>query len=88
MHVCRLPAVLQETEAWLQLLLELVPVVGSAQLQQHVLQLALAQGQVNEPVASRVVSCRLLGAMTAHLVSLQRKCQKRTSSLALLYRQK
>jgi hypothetical protein len=62
-------ALLQESEAWLLLLLELVPVVGSDVLLAQVLPLALAHGQVNETVASRVVCCRLLGAMTPHLVS-------------------
>lgn len=52
------------------LLLELVPVVGSAQLLDQVLPLALSYGEVNEPVASRVVCCRLLGAMTPHLVGV------------------
>jgi hypothetical protein len=52
----------------LLLLLELVPVVGAEQLLGQVLPLALAHGEVNEPVASRVVCCRLLGAMTPHLV--------------------
>lgn len=60
---------LQESEAWLLLLLELVPVVGPDVLLAQVLPLALAHGQVNETVASRVVCCRLLGAMTPHLVS-------------------
>lgn len=59
---------LQESEAWLLLLLELLPVVGAAQLLGQVLPLALAHGEVNEPVASRVVCCRLLGAMAPRLV--------------------
>jgi hypothetical protein len=59
---------LQESEAWLLLLLELVPVVGAEQLLDQVLPLALSHGEVNETVASRVVCCRLLGAMTPYLV--------------------
>ena len=61
---------LQEAEDWLQLLLELVSVVGSAQLLEHVLPFALAHGEVNEPVVCRVVCCRLLGAMTPYLVGV------------------
>lgn len=63
---------MQESEAWLLLLLELVPVVGAEQLLSQVLPLALSHGKVNEPVANRVVCCRLLGAMTPHLVSMPR----------------
>lgn len=59
---------LQESEAWLLLLLELLPVVGAEQVLEQVLPLALSHGEVNETVASRVVCCRLLGAMTPHLV--------------------
>jgi serine/threonine-protein phosphatase 4 regulatory subunit 4 len=66
--LCVLP-VLQESEAWLLLLLDMLPVLPHAQLLDAVLPLALGQGQVNEPVASRVSCCRLLGAMAPHLVS-------------------
>lgn len=52
------------------LLLELLAVVGSAQLLARVLPLALAWGRVSESVASRVVCCRLLGGMAPHLVSV------------------
>ena len=68
-HVGYIPGAVQESEAWLLLLLELVPVVGAEQLLEQVLPLALSHGEVNEPVASRVVCCRLLGAMTPILVS-------------------
>jgi hypothetical protein len=68
-HVGYISGAVQESEAWLLLLLELVPVVGAEQLLEQVLPLALSHGEVNEPVASRVVCCRLLGAMTPILVS-------------------
>ncbi|WIA29762.1 hypothetical protein OEZ86_012236 [Tetradesmus obliquus] len=57
----------QESEAWLLLLLDMLPVLPHAHLLDAVLPLALGQGQVNEPVASRVSCCRLLGAMAPHL---------------------
>lgn len=65
---------LQESEAWLLLLLELLAVVPPDQLLQQVLPLALSCGEVNEPVGSRVVCCRLLGAMAPHLVGSGRCC--------------
>lgn len=68
----RLRLRLQESEAWLLLLLELVPVLGPEQLLAQVLSLALAHGEVNETVDSRVVCCRLLGAITPHLVGATR----------------
>lgn len=39
-------AVSQEAEAWLQLLLELLPLVGPLQLLEQVLPLAMSHGQV------------------------------------------
>lgn len=59
---------LQEFEAWLTFLLEMLPVLPAAALLDVVLPLALAQGQVNEPVSSRVSGCTLLGVMAPHLV--------------------
>lgn len=63
-------ALSQEAEAWLLLLLEMLPVLPAAQLLEAVLPVALAQGQVNEPVLSRVSGCRLLGGMAPHLVGV------------------
>jgi hypothetical protein len=67
-HCFAAAPVLQESEAWLLLLLEMLPVLPHQQLLEAVLPLALGQGQVNEPVACRVSCCRLLGAMAPHLV--------------------
>ena len=59
---------LQVSEAWLAALLELLPLVGCDAVGAGALPLALSKGQVDESVASRVVCCRLLGAVGPWLV--------------------
>jgi len=60
----------QVCEAWLSVLLELLPILGREAVLRDVLPLALSKGQVDESVASRVLCCRLLGAITPWLVRL------------------
>jgi hypothetical protein len=55
-------------EAWVGVLIELLPSLGRDAGAREVLQLALSKGQVDESVASRVLCCRLLGAVTPRLV--------------------
>jgi serine/threonine-protein phosphatase 4 regulatory subunit 4 len=57
-------------EAWLGALRALLPALGREAVLREVLPLALSKGQVDESVASRVVCCRLLGAITPWLVRL------------------
>ncbi|KIY97622.1 Serine/threonine-protein phosphatase 4 regulatory subunit 4, partial [Monoraphidium neglectum] len=54
-------------EAWVGVLIELLPSLGRDAGAREVLQLALSKGQVDESVASRVLCCRLLGAVTPRL---------------------
>ncbi|GBF98978.1 hypothetical protein Rsub_11564 [Raphidocelis subcapitata] len=54
-------------DAWLAVLLELLPVLPREATLSEVVPLALAKGQVDCGVASRVLCCRLLGALTPWL---------------------
>ena len=76
MQECLLPIAMQvintkrETEiveAWLAALFAMVPWLSQASLRGDVANLALSKGQVEETVDSRVVCCRLMGALAPHL---------------------
>ena len=60
----RLP---QEVEPWVRALAALFPSLAKAVLLEVVLPVALTKCQVNESVRSRVLGCRLLGAITPQL---------------------
>lgn len=70
-HVHRLPspAWLQETEAWLQTLGELIPALDKEVLKTEVLSLALSKGDVEGNVGSKVLCAKILGSLAARLVS-------------------
>jgi hypothetical protein len=59
----------QETEEWLVALLQLVSLLDKAVLRGEVVRIAMARGDVNESVHSRVTCTRMLGALSTGLVS-------------------
>lgn len=59
---------MQETEAWLQALFELIPVLDKETLKSEVMSMALSKGDVEENPNSRVICARILGAIAPFLV--------------------
>jgi hypothetical protein len=58
----------QELDAWTAAFVEIAPLVERSALRGEVMALALQRGEVDEKVQSRVLCCRLLGAIAPHLV--------------------
>lgn len=61
-------ALLQETDAWLATLFELIPLLDKEVLKGEVLSLALSKGDVEGSVTSRTICARVLGALAPRLV--------------------
>ncbi len=59
---------LQETDAWLNTLFELAPLLDKEVLKSEVLSLALSKGDVEGSVSSRIICARILGALAPRLV--------------------
>jgi hypothetical protein len=74
----------QVCDAWLGALTELLPALGREAILSEVLPLALAKGQVDCGVASRVLCCRLLGTLTPWLVRRWRRRRQRQRQRARL----
>jgi hypothetical protein len=70
-HDCALCATLahiQETDAWIRALFELVPMLDKEVLKSEVLSMALSKGDMEENIGSRVICARILGAISTYLV--------------------
>lgn len=60
---------MQETEAWLGALFEVIPLLDKETLKTEVLSTALSKGDVEENVNARILCVRILGAIAPFLVS-------------------
>eukprot|EP00983_Pelagomonas_calceolata_P087947 1157079-Pelagomonas_calceolata.AAC.10 len=60
---------LQETEAWVSALCELIPVLDKETLKSQVMSMALSKGDMEDNASSRVICARILGACAPYLVS-------------------
>ncbi len=59
---------LQETDAWLSTLFDLIPLLDKEVLKTEVLSLALSKGDVEGAVGSKTICVRILGALAPRLV--------------------
>lgn len=62
------PRGLQETDAWLSTLFDLIPLLDKEVLKTEVLSLALSKGDVEGAVGSKTICVRILGALAPRLV--------------------
>jgi len=62
-------ACLQETEAWVSALCELIPMLDKETLKSQVMSMALSKGDMEDNASSRVICARILGACAPFLVS-------------------
>ena len=67
MHVINTKRETDVVEAWLASLFAMLPWLSQASMRADVSDLALSKGQVEETVESRVVCCRIMGALAPHL---------------------
>ena len=75
---------LQETDAWLNTLFELAPLLDKEVLKSEVLSLALSKGDVEGSVSSRIICARILGALAPRLVRGRPHAHTRRVQLCIL----
>jgi hypothetical protein len=63
-----LPFAVQEIEAWVQALCDLIPALDKETLKSQVLSLALSKGEMEGNTNARIICARILGAAAPFLV--------------------